>query len=277
MKKTLYISDLDGTLLNEQGVLSDYTRDSINRFIAGGGLFTVATARSQQAAKVILEDLHLTVPAVLTNGVAIYDMARRKYLQVTPVPADVVPMLVDIFRRYGVCGFLYTLERDEITVFYEGLRSDADVHYHAQRMIRYEGRVYQRDDLVRTAQETTATYFVVYGRRELLESVHAEIEGLSELTGTVYEDVYDNQWCFMDIFAASASKATGMRTVMELCGADEAVAFGDNYNDLAMLQTADRSYATANAVDAAKAVATGVIGYCHEDGVARFIESQAGN
>ena len=84
--KTLYISDLDGTLLNQNAELSAYTKSFLNEVIAKGYHFSVATARTVASAFKILESVQWNVPIVLLNGVPIYDVAQQQYLQVLPLP-----------------------------------------------------------------------------------------------------------------------------------------------------------------------------------------------
>ena len=75
-------------------------------------------------------------------------------------------------------------------------------------------------------------------------------------------------------FDARAGKAAALRQLRSISGAEETVCFGDNYNDVEMMRAADRSYAVANAVDAARASATGVIGHHCSDAVALFIRDE---
>ena len=70
--KTLYISDLDGTLLDKKAKLSRHSEELIKRFIENGGLFSVATARSQSAVS-ILSRLDIRIPSIHLNGVLMYD------------------------------------------------------------------------------------------------------------------------------------------------------------------------------------------------------------
>ena len=55
---------------------------------------------------------------------------------------------------------------------------------------------------------------------------------------------------------------------------DELVVFGDNWNDVPMIEIADRSYAPENALEEIKDMVTGVIPSCNEDGVARFLSEE---
>ena len=67
--KKLYISDLDGTLLDNDARLSDFTAEAINKLIMQGMNFTFATARSVYSAKPITSKLNISVPCILMNGV----------------------------------------------------------------------------------------------------------------------------------------------------------------------------------------------------------------
>ncbi|HEX9060214.1 MAG TPA: HAD hydrolase family protein, partial [Clostridia bacterium] len=70
--QNLYISDLDGTLLNSSKEVSKYSKDIINALIKDGMKFSVATARTSGTVVKILSELNINVPLVLMNGVAIY-------------------------------------------------------------------------------------------------------------------------------------------------------------------------------------------------------------
>lgn len=76
--KTLYISDMDGTLLNDGGKVSRRSVEIINELIKKGMLFTVATARSAMSAAELLKDIDISVPAVLMNGVFLFDLKNKK-------------------------------------------------------------------------------------------------------------------------------------------------------------------------------------------------------
>ena len=78
----LFISDLDGTLLNGNAEVTEFTRDTLNRLMAKGLNFTAATARTLASAGKILSGLDLKLPVILMNGVLIYDMTEKKYVKI---------------------------------------------------------------------------------------------------------------------------------------------------------------------------------------------------
>ena len=65
---TLYVSDLDGTLLNSDVKISENSKNIINSLIDKGMNFTVATARSLVSASDKIEGLNLKLPVVVYNG-----------------------------------------------------------------------------------------------------------------------------------------------------------------------------------------------------------------
>lgn len=66
--KTLYISDLDGTLLNKSAKVSDFTENAVNNLIEKGMQFSYATARSLSSASVITAKLNINMPVIVYNG-----------------------------------------------------------------------------------------------------------------------------------------------------------------------------------------------------------------
>ncbi|NLO49116.1 MAG: HAD hydrolase family protein [Clostridiales bacterium] len=83
--KTLYVSDLDGTLLNSAGKLSDYSVNTINTLLDEGILFTVATARSITIALSAVGNLNLTLPIIVYNGGFIIDPKDGRIIR-SPLP-----------------------------------------------------------------------------------------------------------------------------------------------------------------------------------------------
>lgn len=78
--KTLYISDLDGTLLNSQGKISDYSIKTINNLINEGMIFTYATARSLVSASPVTRGLIKNLPLIIYNGTFIVNAETGKLL-----------------------------------------------------------------------------------------------------------------------------------------------------------------------------------------------------
>ena len=66
--RTLFVSDLDGTLLDAEGRLSNRTRTVLRRMEEEGELITYATARSIQSARIVTEGWMPALPVIVYNG-----------------------------------------------------------------------------------------------------------------------------------------------------------------------------------------------------------------
>ena len=87
--KTLYISDLDGTLLNENAVLSKETEDGLNALAQKNVLFSVATARTHATVTKMLANVKISVPVILMNGVCIYDTVNLKPIKIHKIDYNI--------------------------------------------------------------------------------------------------------------------------------------------------------------------------------------------
>jgi len=77
--KTLFVSDLDGTLLRNDATISEYSKNKLNEFISSGVLFTVATARSVASITKMLEGVDIELPVIEFNGGFISDLKTGEH------------------------------------------------------------------------------------------------------------------------------------------------------------------------------------------------------
>ena len=78
--KTLYVSDLDGTLLRSNETTSDYTNRTINELVDSGMLFSYATARSFQTSHKVTKGLNAKIPLIIYNGAMVVDNKDGSFL-----------------------------------------------------------------------------------------------------------------------------------------------------------------------------------------------------
>ena len=93
IKKTLYVSDLDGTLLNDQSVLSPGTVATLNRVIGQlGGFFTIATARTPATVVPLMQEVHATLPFIVIGGSAMWNPVTHSYEHTCGIADDTITM-----------------------------------------------------------------------------------------------------------------------------------------------------------------------------------------
>ena len=76
----LLVSDMDGTLLNSKGKLSEENKRAIEYFVDNGGQFTLATGRMLPSVKRHIHKLKVTLPVIMYNGTKIYDFSNDEVI-----------------------------------------------------------------------------------------------------------------------------------------------------------------------------------------------------
>jgi len=269
--KRLYISDLDGTLLDSSGIVTAGTADTLNRLISEGMYFTFATARSPYSIVHITAPLKISVPCILMNGVSIYDRDRREFVKNEFIPVSASHEALRAFEENDVRCFMYKICDGVLTCCYSEMTTAVMRSFAEVRKNRYNKPFVQYDRLIDHA-DSEVVYLTTTGGHDRLYPVKQAAEGIEGLDCAFYKDTYEDKW-YLELFSHKASKANGVKYLRDRYGFDEVVAFGDNLNDLPMFAQADIKVAVGNARDEVKAAADHIIGTCDEDGVAQWLKS----
>ena len=267
--KTLYVSDLDGTLLRSDVSTSDYTNRTINRLARQGMLFSYATARSYSTSAKVTRGLDAHIPLIVYNGAMIVDNVTGEILLSNFFGSDAHEVLSDLLA-HGVVPIVYAFVDGVERFSYVPARSSRGVldFVASRRGDRRDNPVNSTEDLYRG----DIFYFACIGEEEKLEPLERKYR---DVYHTVYQkDIYSGeQW--LEIMPLAASKSNAIRQLREKLGCDRLVVFGDGKNDVDMFELADEGYAVSNAAPELKAVATAVIGSNDEDAVAHWLSEHA--
>ncbi len=267
--KTLYISDLDGTLLNSKAELSENSKNIINALTRKGVCFTVATARTYATARFILDGLELNVPAVLMNGVCTFDFDKKEYTSCRYIGGESVDRFVSTVGRDGaVSPFIFTIKDNQLSAYHNNLNSRFGRSFMEERREKYNKRFFGLPDWQGIDKEH-AVYFTVFDELHRLEGHYKTLSEDKNLYIAFYRDTYSNGTYYLECCSKLASKAGGIRYLKKQFGFDRVVCFGDNTNDLPMFSESDEIYVPSNAHDEIKAYATAIIPSNDEDGVAK--------
>ncbi|MGN0612583.1 MAG: HAD-IIB family hydrolase, partial [Porcipelethomonas sp.] len=91
------ITDLDGTLLPDNKILSAQDKAAIKRFRNDGGRFSIATGRTIQATRKFIQELEVDMPVILYNGSLIYDCQRKEILFTDELPPEAEEIAGELF------------------------------------------------------------------------------------------------------------------------------------------------------------------------------------
>ena len=272
----LYVSDLDGTLLNDHANLSDYTKEIINCLIKQGVKFTYATARSYSSASQILNGLNLAIPAITYNGAFFVKQEDGEILESVQFAQDTIWYLKEAFQKHKLSPLVYSiLDGRERVSWIKGCETKGILRYLETR----------KDDprLLAVSNEEklfegNIFYFTMIGERESLdlmrESLDLQEQGTFGFRYLFQEEIYYSGEYWLEIMPREATKAEGVRRLKEVLGCDQVVCFGDGINDIPLFEIANQAYAVENAVFELKRLATSIIGNNTQDGVARWFVEQ---
>lgn len=276
--KTLYVSDLDGTLLQPDARLSEETLRMLNYAISRGVLFTIATARTPATVAPILSDLDLRLPAIVMTGTALWNKADNTYSDIRYMDEDAVKELIRIYRKNKFPTFLYTLPENIIHIYHIGSLSKIEREFLEERKTTPYKLTCVPEDGESVLPYNLDKTVLFYGMQpdKLAKKTFAETREVANCRAQMYYDFYGPEIGILEAFSPRSTKAEAIGELASRLGVERIVAFGDNLNDIPMLELADVGVAMENGVEETHAVADIVIGKNTDNAVAKFILQDAG-
>jgi Cof subfamily protein (haloacid dehalogenase superfamily) len=259
----LVVSDIDGTLVTSDGVVSERTRREIERVIVSGVHFSVASGRPTRRVRTALAGLGVSVPIISSNGAVIEDLATGEIIVSLHLEHALVRRVLTIAADYEhLWSFIDTATGWR---FLAGQRDLPDVLTYWVNEL--DAQVV--DDLDHFfAEQPIVRKIVVAGEEhdlETLEPVVAALDGVyvtSSWTGN------------REIMVRGADKANAARHLAERLGIEpeEVLAIGDHRNDLELVAWAGTGVAMGNAAPELKEIADWITTSNDEDGVAHALQ-----
>lgn len=266
----LFVSDLDGTLINSNKQVPQESIEIINTLIERGVNFTIATARTPATAVEILQDLDLKLPVALMNGVLIYDAKELKYIDIKEINKKSTYEILDIFNKFNKNPLVYGIKDNHLWVYHKNFEHPYEYNFYNERVNKKLKTFVKVKDYKESIAESNIINFVAFDSYEKIKAIAEEIKCVDGITVNYYEDVYEDCY-FLEAYSDKASKANGIKYLSKYIDYSKVICFGDNLNDIPMFELADEAYATANAAEGIKKIATSVIGSCDDNGVANFL------
>jgi Cof subfamily protein (haloacid dehalogenase superfamily) len=271
----LFVSDLDGTLLDAAARLTDRGRDSLGQLVAAGMHFTIASARSVHSIAPILEGLPLRLPIVEFNGAFLTDLRTRESVICHTLDAEIAAALLEWGREIGVPPLICTYVQGKQRMHRPLELPNAGLASYVEGRLRAgEERFVVTPDLRRALDEPIVAVVLIGPPLPLARLETAILERFPGRTHTLrYENRYSPGWWWLTVQSQAATKEHGLREVAQLCGValPQVTVFGDEVNDIPMFRVAGTGVAVENAIDELKSIAHEIIGPHHEDSVVEYL------
>jgi Cof subfamily protein (haloacid dehalogenase superfamily) len=270
----VFISDLDGTLLQPDARLSEYARASIVKLLEREVLFTIATARSVTSTREILGDLPFRLPVICSNGGSIYSYGDLRPHHVEYIPEHVIREVILDIKERSDTAFVSINDNGAEKVFYDSLPNSGMQWYHDDRVEARDKRLTFVEDIRELISQpvTTVTFmnrfFHIDKTRKFFQKNYS-----GQVQLNFFENKYSPGWHWLSLHAKKATKANAIRKLVDIAGLEDhpLIVFGDELNDIPMFRNADRAVAVGNALPSVMEIAHEVIGQNSEDAVVNYI------
>ncbi|WP_087973772.1 Cof-type HAD-IIB family hydrolase [Oceanobacillus rekensis] len=275
-------SDLDGTLLNEEGLVSQENAHAIQKAIDQGMEFVVATGRSYEAASKPLQAAGITCPIISLNG-AIAFSEDKEELRSIPLDHNIAKKVMNVCRDAAMYIELFTNEG-----IYSGSReyflevlvdimksanpqiSEQEVREKAELRFQLEPVKFIDDyDEIFTKENLIIYKILSFSlEKDKLTEVRSQMESESQVEITSSGDIN------LEFNHPEAQKGIAVKILAESkgIGMEDVMALGDNWNDASMLKIAGRGVAMGNAAPGIKDLCNYETNTNIENGVAFAIE-----
>ncbi len=262
IRDVLFVSDLDGTLLEADASLNSDTARRINALTQKGVRITYATARTVRSVSRILGEIDFSlsdVPAALMNGVLLRDMRQNRYVSAAEIDPGTAQNVLDALTELGASPFVYSLDEenpidgDPLHTCYREIANVPMRRFYEERVQKY-GKPFLK---IQNAADIPGRiiYFCLIADEALIRRAAKTLETIPEIRLTFYRDSYAEDTWYLEAFSPDASKKNAVEKLRQMTGAKKIIAFGDNRNDIPMFEAADIAVAVETAVTEAKAAA----------------------
>jgi Cof subfamily protein (haloacid dehalogenase superfamily) len=257
----LVVSDVDGTLLTHDKVLTDGAKAAVRKLHAAGIGFTIVSSRPTIGMGFLIEQLSIVLPVGAFNGSSIVD-AGLKPIEQHLIGSAVAQRSLDVLNAFGVDIWLFTNQR------WYGRNPDGEYVPHEKRAIKADPTI------VADFTPHLADACKIVGASSDAELLQRCEVAMREAVGREATAVR-SQTYYLDVTPPGHDKGTFVDAMIGQLGVSAAAVatIGDMENDLPMFARSGVSFAMGNAADGIKRHATHVTDSNERDGFAAAIET----
>lgn len=254
--------DLDGTLLKNDKTISEKTKGVIKKARDDGHIVMIATGRPYRASEMYYRELDLDTPIVNFNGAFMHHPKDHNWgYYHEPLDVKVAKDIVEACRSFHFHNIIAEV------------MDDVYFHYHDEKLLdifSFGNPKITTGDLVNFLKDSPTSMLIHSEKEDLnlirshLDSLHAEV---------IEQRSWGAPFPIIEIIKIGLNKAVGLKKAAEYYDIppERIIAFGDEDNDLEMLEFAGYGVAMGNAIDQVKTISKDVTLSNEEDGVGVFL------
>lgn len=249
----LVIADLDGTLYHDN-VISEETKNMINRLRNDGIIFTIATGRHFTGSVGIIEELEVKGPVICSNGAYVGIPEEQLILKEVLIDTDLVLKVINRLYETKSTFLLYTSKR------IVGTQESRDALY--QRIGNFPAKIVSLEEMSNYVDEGVVKILIIEPNETTFKKLFEELQEYQEAS------VVSSNNSFIDIGCKQSSKGHSLQVICDYYNVklNEVFAIGDQENDISLIQEAHIGVAMGNGTDLLKSKADFVTKSIQEEG-----------
>jgi Cof subfamily protein (haloacid dehalogenase superfamily) len=260
--------DMDGTLLNSKGQVSERNLEAIKKAHEKGVKVTVCTGRLFTSARFYADMLGVEVPVIASNGAYIREKDKNEIIYKSPLGFENSMRILEVLKKHDITFFYHTFD----TVFMKKLGPDS-AYVNINKTLPKDKQINLQavdnwEDVFKSNSEEILK--CMCSEKDVLRIAKAKEELLRYGDIEVVSSMYNN-------FEVMKKRVSKGRAVEILAGfynlnREEVMCIGDNENDISMIKYAGMGVAMGNGEEYVKELADFVTDTNDNDGVAKAIE-----
>ena len=265
MIKAVFI-DIDGTLVDDNRKLSNYTKNIVEKCIKKNLKIILASGRSRFQTLERKNEIGTSSYIISSNGADVYDVEKSKEIYVENIPQNIVESLFD-----------YVIENDYKIAF----NYDFDLIINKMFYPDEENRVRDLEFLESVIRNKKIVQCVVSNRdinkmiefKKYLKEEKMDLKIENESKKLIDPSLKPAKHYYCDLVSKKVSKGKAVQKVCECLklNYDEIAVIGDGINDIPMFKLTPNSYAMGNASNEVKKEAKFVTETNNNDGAAKVL------
>ena len=253
--------DLDNTLLTREGTLSSRTLAALREAMARGVLVVLASGRMVEAMRDLAEEIPVNAPLIAFNGALAWDLREGRAAARFPLKCEDAKAICRMAEERG----LHIQAYPDGGYFYE--RANEFSRYYEEKL-HYPGKALgiKMSEYI----TTDVNKLLIVAPEEACSQAIPEFQRAFEGKASFFR----SRPVYIEIVHPSVNKGRALEALARSLNVprEQVIAFGDEDNDLPMLEYAGVGYAMDNAKPEFKAKADKIAPHFAQDGVAQVIE-----
>ena len=279
--------DLDGTMLNQYGEVTERTKKIVKKCIEKGAEIVLASGRPIDSIKTIARDLGIEGYFIAGNGALIYDIQKDKVIYENYIKKEKVLEIIKICEENSIAYNVYTdkmilttnLKFNVLYYYKENLKKEESKRTNisiVENMYEYVKNIEKEKILKITICDENDSIFhsIIKKVREINGIDVLDISHMSKKMIQQGTEEVPVEYFYTEVSASDVNKWNAIKFLMEKLEIkeEEIIAIGDNINDKKMIENAGLGVAMKGSTPEIIEVAKEVTDTNDNDGVAKILE-----